>query len=34
LYNPSEIYAYSSSVQDWVPRSDALIILDEAHVAE
>ena len=34
LYNPSEIYAYNNWVQDWMPRSDALIILDEAHVAE
>ncbi len=34
LYNPSEIYAYNGRVQDWVPRSDALIILNEAHVAE
>ena len=34
LYNPEEIYAQGSRVQDWVPRPDALIILDKASVTE
>jgi peptide/nickel transport system substrate-binding protein len=34
LYNPSEIYAHNNWVKDWVPRSDALIILDEAYVTQ
>jgi peptide/nickel transport system substrate-binding protein len=34
LYNPEEIYAYRDRVQDWVPRSDALIILYKASVTD
>lgn len=34
LYNPEEIYAYGNRVQDWTPRSDALIILDKASVTD
>ena len=34
LYNPSEIYVRRDRVQGWVPRSDALIILDKAWVAD
>jgi peptide/nickel transport system substrate-binding protein len=34
LYNPSEVYAKGDRVQGWVPRSDALIILDEAWVTD
>jgi peptide/nickel transport system substrate-binding protein len=34
LYNPVEIYAQRDRVQGWVPRSDALIILDEVWVTD
>lgn len=34
LYNPSEVYAEGDRVQGWVPRSDALIILDKAWVTD
>jgi peptide/nickel transport system substrate-binding protein len=34
LYNPSEVYAKRDRVQGWVPRSDALVILDEAWVTD
>jgi len=34
LYNPKEIYGQRSRVQDWVPRPDALLILDKASVTE
>ncbi len=34
LYNPSEVYAKRTRVQGWVPRSDALIILDKAWVTD
>jgi peptide/nickel transport system substrate-binding protein len=32
LYTPTEIYAVRNRVQDWVPRPDALIILDKTSV--
>ena len=34
LHNPEEIYAQRDRVQNWVPRSDALIILDKASVTQ
>jgi len=34
LYNPAEIYAQGDQVQDWVPRSDALIILGKTWVTD
>jgi len=34
LYNPVEIYAQRDRVQGWVPRSDALVILDEAWITD
>ena len=34
LYNPVEIYAQRDRVQGWVPRSDSLLILDEAWVTD
>jgi ABC-type transport system substrate-binding protein len=34
LHNPEEIYAQQDRVQNWVPRSDALIILDKAWVTQ
>jgi peptide/nickel transport system substrate-binding protein len=34
LYNPVSIYAQRDRVQGWVPRSDALVILDEAWIAD
>ena len=34
LYNPVEIYAQRDRIQGWVPRSDALIILDEAWITD
>ncbi len=34
LYNPVEIFAHRDRVQGWVPRSDDLIILDEAWVTD
>lgn len=34
LYNPSEIYAQSSQVEGWIPRSDALFNLENAWVME
>jgi peptide/nickel transport system substrate-binding protein len=34
LYNPVEIYAQRDRVQGWVPRSDALVILDKAWVTD
>ena len=34
LYNPVSIFGQRDRVQGWVPRSDALIILDEAWVTD
>jgi len=34
LYNPVEIFAHRDRVQGWAPRSDDLIILDEAWVTD
>ncbi len=34
LHNPEEIYAHSTRLQGWVPRPDALIILDKASVSD
>jgi peptide/nickel transport system substrate-binding protein len=34
LYNPSEIFAQSSRVEGWIPRSDALFNLENAWVTE
>jgi hypothetical protein len=34
LHNPEEIYAQSTRVQGWVPRPDALILLDKASVTD
>jgi peptide/nickel transport system substrate-binding protein len=34
LYNPSEIYASRDGVQGWVPRPDALIILDKTGLSD
>ena len=34
LYNPSEVFAHSSRVQGWTPRSDALFNLENVQVTE
>jgi len=34
LYNPSEIFAQSSLVEGWTPRSDALFNLENAWISE
>ena len=34
LHNPEEIYGQGARVQGWVPRPDALIILDKASVTD